>query len=208
MANTQTAYGFRHVGFLSGGAPDYQLATRLIASSNTTSIYFGDPVQKVAATQYIAQASSTTAPLEGIFQGCMLIPSTGGAPTFSPYYPGAAGADVTAYVINAPSAIFMAAATNTNIPNTAIGDNIGFSIGTGSTFGGGFSGATLDQSTISTTNTLPFQIVGLFGSTNATGSINTGNFGGVGNGSDTTSTFNWVIVAFNNERFKQLTGVA
>ena len=208
MSNTATAFGFRHVGFLPGAAPDYQLSTRLIASSNTTSIYFGDPIQKVGGTQYIAQASSSTAPLEGIFQGCMLIPSTGGAPTFSPFYPGAAGADVTAYVLSAPSALFMAAATNTNIPNTAIGENIGFSIGTGSTFGGGFSGATLDQSTISTTNTLPFQIVGLYGSTIATGSINTGNFGGVGNGSDTTSAYNWVIVSFNNERYKQLTGVA
>ena len=208
MSNTATAFGFRHVGFLPGAAPDYQLSTRLIASSNTTSIYFGDPIQKVGGTQYIAQASSSTAPLEGIFQGCMLSPSTGGAPPFSPFYPGAAGADVTAYVLSAPSALFMAAATNTNIPNTAIGENIGFSIGTGSTFGGGFSGATLDQSTISTTNTLPFQIVGLYGSTNATGSINTGNFGGVGNGSDTTSAYNWVIVSFNNERYKQLTGVA
>lgn len=208
MSNTQTQFGFKHVGFLPGGAPDYQLSTRLVASSNTTSIYFGDPVQKTANTQYIAQASSTTAPLEGIFQGCMLIPSTGGAPTWSPFYPGAAGADVTAYVMAAPNALFMAAATNTNIPSTAIGENIGFSIGTGSTFGGGFSGATLDQSTISTTNTLPFQIVALFGSTNATGSINTGNFGGVGNGSDTTSAFNWCIVTLNNSRFKQLTGVA
>jgi hypothetical protein len=208
MSNTAATFGFRHIGYLSGNAVDYQLATRLIASSNTTSIYFGDPVVKVATTQYIAQAANNTTVLEGIFQGCMLIPSTGGAPTFSPYYPGAAGADVTAYVMNAPGALFMAAATNTNIPNTAIGENIGFSIGTGSTFGGCFSGATLDQSTISTTNTLPFQIVALYGSTNATGSINTGNFGGVGNGSDTTSAYNWVVVCFNSERFKQLTGVA
>jgi hypothetical protein len=208
MSNTAATFGFRHVGYLSGNAVDYQLATRLIASSNTTSIYFGDPVVKVATTQYIAQAANNTTVLEGIFQGCMLIPSTGGAPTFSPYYPGAAGADVTAYVMNAPGALFMAAATNTNIPNTAIGENIGFSIGTGSTFGGCFSGATLDQSTISTTNTLPFQIVALYGSTNATGSINTGNFGGVGNGSDTTSAYNWVVVTFNNERFRQLTGTA
>ena len=207
MSNTQSSFGFKHVGFLPGYAPDYQLSTRLIASSNTTSIYFGDPVAKVGSTQYIAQASSTTAPLEGIFQGCFLIPSTGGAPTFSPYYPGAAGADVTAYVIASPGALFMAAALNTNIPISYIGLNIGFAIGTGSTIGGAFSGATLDQTTASTTNTLPFQVVGLFGSTNTTGSINTGNFGGVGNGSDTTSAYNWVIVSFNNERYKQLQGV-
>ena len=204
MSNTQSAFGFKHVGFVSGGAPDYQLATRQIASSYTTSIYFGDPVVKVATTKYIGAAldTTTTTIVEGIFQGCMLIPSTGGAPTWSPFYPGAAGADVTAYVMNAPNALFMAAATNTNIPATAIGENICFSTGTGSTFGGGFSGYTLDQSTISTTNTLPFQIYALFGNPQNS------NFGGVGNGSDSTSAYNWVIVSFNNERFKALTGVA
>ena len=32
-------------------------------------------------------------------------------------------------------------------------------------------------------------------------------FGGVGNGSDPTSAYHWAVVTFNNERFKQLTGV-
>lgn len=201
MSNTQTAFGFKHVGFLPGAAPDYQLSTRQIASSNTNFIYFGDPVLKSAASGFIDIATTNTLTIEGIFQGCMLIPSTGGAPTWSPFYPGAAGAVVTAYVLEAPSALFMAAATNTNIPASAIGENIGFSTGTGSTFGGGLSGYTLDQSTLSTTNTLPFQVVALFGASNS-------NFGGVGNGSDSTSAYNWVVVAFNNQRFKQLTGVA
>lgn len=201
MSNTAYAFGFKHVGFLPGGAPDYQLSTRQIASSNTNSIYFGDPVLKSAASGFIDVATVNTLTIDGIFQGCMLIPSTGGAPTWSLFYPGAAGAVVTAYVLEAPNALFMAAATNTNIPASAIGENIGFSTGTGSTFGGGLSGYTLDQSTLSTTNTLPFQVVALFGGTN-------GNFGGVGNGSDSTSAYNWVVVAFNNQRFKQLTGVA
>jgi hypothetical protein len=199
MSNTATSFGFRHIGFLPGSIADYQLSTRLILSSNTTNIYFGDPVQKVASNKYIAQASSTTAPLDGIFQGCMLIPSTGGAPTWSPYWPGAAATDATGYVMESPGALFLAAAFSTNVPATSIGNNIGFTIGTGSTFGAGLSGATVDQSTVSTTNTLPFQIVGLYGSA--------GNFGAVGNGSDTTSSYNWVVVAFNNQRFKQLTGV-
>jgi hypothetical protein len=200
MSNTQVKFGFRHIGFLPGMAPDHQLSTRLISSANTTAICAGDPVQKVAGSQYIAQASSTTAPLDGIFQGCMLIPSTGGAPTWSPYYPGSAGADVTAYVIEAPGALFLAATLNTAIASTAIGLNVGFAIGTGNTFTG-LSGFTVDQSTLSTTNTLPFQVVGLYGQGN-------GNFGGVGNGTDQTSAFAWVVVAFNNQRFKQLTGVA
>jgi hypothetical protein len=201
MSNTQTAFGFKHVGFLPGAAPDYQLSTRLIASSNTTSIYFGDPVAKVANTQYIAAATVTTATVDGIFQGCMLIPATGGAPTWSPFYPGSAGADVTAYVNESPGALFMAAAFSTNISSTAIGNGISFHTGTGSTVGGGFSGYTLDQATITTGTTAPFQVVGLYGMGN-------GNWGAVGNGSDSTSAFNWVIVSFNNQRFKSLAGVA
>lgn len=201
MSNTQTTFGFKHVGFRPGSSPDYQLSTRLVASSNTTSIYFGDPVAKVANTQYIAAATNTTATIDGIFQGCMLIPSTGGAPTWSPFYPGAAGADVTAYVMEAGEALFMAAAFSTNISSTAIGNGISFHTGTGSTVGGGFSGYTLDQSTITTATTAPFQVVGLYGMGN-------GNWGAVGNGSDSTSAYNWVIVAFNNQRFNSLAGVA
>jgi len=198
MSNTQTTFGFKHVGFRPGASPDYQLSTRLIASSNTTSIFFGDPVAKVANTQYIAAQTNTTAMVDGIFQGCFLIPSTGGAPVYSPFYPGAAGADVTAYILESGEALFMAAAFSTNISSTAIGAAISFHTGTGSTVGGGFSGYTLDQSTIATTaaiaTTLPFQIVGLYGMGN-------------GNGSDSTSAFNWVVVAFNNQRFNSLTGV-
>jgi len=194
MANVQTAFGFRHVGFLSGGGPDYQLATRPIQSSNATKIFFGDPVVKSGASPYIVQASSTTVVLEGIFQGCTYIPSGGGAPVWSPYWPGASAVDATAYVINAPNALFLAAALNTAITSTNVGANIGFAIGTGSTVGGGFSGATLDVTNIGTTNTLPFQIYSLYQ--------------GVGNGSDPTTAFNWAVVTFNNQRFKQLQGVS
>jgi hypothetical protein len=50
---------------------------------------------------------------------------------------------------------------------------------------------------------MPFQVVALYG-----GSSNTSNFGAVGNGSDQTTNYAWAIVTFNNQRFKQLTGVA
>lgn len=195
MANTQSAFGFRHIGFLSGAGPDYQQQSRLLQSTNSTKIFAGDPVVKLGATGYIVQASNNTTVLEGIFVGCMFTPTGGlGIPQWSPYWPGAASADATAYVINAPNALFLAAALNTAIITANIGANIGYSIGTGSTSGGGFSGATLDQSTINTTNTLPFQIVSLYQ--------------GVGNGSDPATAYNWAVVTFNNQRFKQLTGVA
>jgi|SRR5882724_9233821 len=195
MANVQSAYGFRHIGFLSGGSPDYQLATRLISSANTTKIFRGDPVQKIASSSYIGQAAAaSTATIDSIFDGCVYIPVGGGTPIWSPFWPGTAASDATAYVINAPNALFLAASLLTAIVTSDIGLNVNFNIGTGSTAGGGFSGATIDQSTHSTTNTLPFQVYSLYQ--------------GIGNGSDPSTNYNWSVVTFNNQRFKQLQGTA
>ncbi len=198
MANTQAAFGLKHIGYLPGYAPDYQQLTRQIQSSNSTKIFNGDPVTKSGA--YIIQGTSAnTAVLEGIFVGCNYVP-TGGQLTLqpSPFWVGSAASDATGYLINSPGALFLAATLNTAITTTNIGNTVNYVIGTGSTAGGGFSGATLDQSTITTVigsaALLPFQIVGLYN--------------GVGNGSDPSTPFNWVIVTFNNQRFRTLNPVA
>lgn len=193
MANVQSSFGFAHFGYLSGGAPDYQLTTRTIQSSNATKIFNGDPVVKSGGTNYIVQGANNTTVLEGIFQYCVYTPVGGGTPLWSPFWPGTAAADATAYLISAPNALFRVAALQTAIVTSNIGDNIGFAIGTGSTQGGGFSGATVDSGTLGTTNTLPFQVYSLFP--------------GIGNGSDPTTNYNWIICVFNNQRFKQLQGV-
>lgn len=193
MANTQAAFGLRHIGFLSGGAPDYQLNTGIIASGNTTKIFFGDPVVMNASTGAIEQLASTTAQLVGVFQGCDFIPVGGlGIPQWSPYWPGAASVNATAYFIDAPNAIFLGAALNTAIVTANIGENVTVNIGTGSTVGGGFSGATLDQAGLTTATTAPFKVIGLYA--------------GIGNGSDPSTAYNWVQVTFNNQRFKSLVG--
>ncbi len=198
MANTQAAFGFRHIGYLGGGSPDYQLSTGLILSSNTTKIFRGDPVVRTVSTGKIAQASNNTETIVGIFDGCMYTP-TGGIPQWSPYWPGAASVDATAYFIDAPNALFMAAALNTSIVTANIGENVGYAIGTGNTTNG-FSGATIDQSTLNTTNTLPFRVVAPV--------TTSGNFGQIGNGSDPSTAYGWAVVAFNSQNFKQLTGLA
>lgn len=200
MANTLAPFGFRHIGFLSGGAPDYQQQTRVIQSTYSTKIYFGDPVQKSsAASPYIVQgvggtAAAGTAIIQGIFVGCKYTPSGGlGIPQWLPYWPGAASADAEAYIIDAPDALFLVQALQTAITSANVGELFGFNTGTGSTTGGGFSGATLDQATATTiTTTLPFKMVSLYQ--------------GVGNGSDVTTNYNWVVVAFNNQIYKTLSG--
>lgn len=191
MANTQAQFGFQHFGYLPGGAPDYQLSKYQIQSSYATKIYFGDPVCKSATSQYIIPSIGTgggvagTA-ISGIFYGCQYTP-TGGTPAWSPYFPASVGSDATAYVIDAPNALFRVAALLTPVPATAIGNCIGYSTGAGgTTVGGAFSTYVVDQSLMNTT--AAFQIVSLYP--------------GVGNGSDPTTNYNWVIVAFNNQRYK------
>lgn len=190
MANTQAQFGFQQFGYLPGGAPDYQISKYLIQSTYSTKIYFGDPVIKSATSQYITPASGTgnLTAISGVFQGCQYTP-TGGIPTWSPWWPGAAASDATAYVIDAPNALFRAAALLTPVPATAIGQNIGFSTGAGgTTVGGGFSTFVVDQSTLTTGLTAPFQVYSMYP--------------GIGNGSDTASSYNWVIVTFNQQRFR------
>ena len=188
MANTQAQFGFQHIGYLPGGAVDYQYSTRQIQSSYASAIWFGDPVIKSASTPYIALSLGTGAvtAMAGIFFGCEYVPSGGGAPVWSPFFPGSVKTDATAYLVSAPNALFKVAALLTAVPNTAVGANIGYSTGAGGTsVGQGFSTYTVDQSTITTGPTAPFTIVQ--------------TYNGIGNGSDTTTNYNWVIVTFNNQ---------
>lgn len=200
MANTQAQFGFKHIGYLSGGAPDYQQATRLLLSTYSTKIGFGDPVMRTNATSaYIVRGdASTTGPIEGIFVGCQFTPSGGlGIPQWSPFWPGAASADATGYVIDAPNALFLAATLLTAIVTANIGNNVGYTTGTPSVVGGGYSIATLDQATLSTVggttmSALAFKVVQLYQ--------------GIGNGSDPATNYNWVVVKFNNQIYNTNTG--
>ena len=205
MANTQAVFGFRHIGYLGGGAPDYQLSTGLIASAYATKIFRGDPVIVNTATGKIEQATSAVTTyattLAGVFDGCVYTP-VGGTPQWSPFWPaGGASVDATAYLIDAPNAIFLAAALNTSVVTANIGENISFISGTGNLITG-YSGATVDQSSLAggTVTTLPFKVVAPV--------TNSGNFGVVGNGGDPTTPFGWVVVTFNNQRYKTQVGLA
>lgn len=200
MANTQAQFGFKQVGYLGGGSPDFQYSTYSISSTNATAIGQGDPVTYVSGSSpFITQATNTTTPVTpivGIFYGCQYTPTGGGPPTWSPYWPGAQASNGVAYVIDAPNAKFLVAALQTAITSANIGNAINFTTGVPATTGGAFSIATVDQSTATSTGTtnslLPFRVVGLYP--------------GVGNGSDPTTNYNWVEVAFNNQLNRGFTG--
>jgi hypothetical protein len=195
MANIQAAFGFQHVGDVGGASANFPHSRRKIASNNATAIYRGDPVVGLT-TGYIGQASAGTTQIAGIFAGCEYISTSQGKKVFSPYWPGSdATGDVTAFVVDAPNSLFLAASNGSPFVLADIGSGVNFAVGTGNT-ANGISGATLDQSSLNTTNTLPFKIVRLFSDT------------GIGNGADNTTNYNWAYATFNNETFKQLLGIA
>ena len=103
MANTLAPFGFRQYFGGAGGAPTFNQTTRRIASSNSTAIYFGDPVMPVVSTAngYITQAAAGSTMLAGIFVGCRYLSVSLKRTVWSNYWPGSdANGDVDAYVID------------------------------------------------------------------------------------------------------------
>jgi hypothetical protein len=199
MANTNAPFGFQQYSGL-GSAPTYEMATKLIAYDNATKIFQGDPVVDLN-TGYIAQASSNTAAngVAGIFVGCTYLSVSQKRVVWSNYWPGAdanSSAPVTAYVVNDPNAQFLvqAGGSTTPIGQADVGSNIGFGVGSGNT-ANGISTAYADQGSLNTANTYPFRIVGLL------------TFPPGAPGTDVTTGYNRIIVAFNNVATKQLTGI-
>jgi len=194
MANTQAYAGFSQIFGGSGGAPTMGQSLKRIASTNSTAIYYGDPVMPVISTAngYITQASPGTTVLAGIFVGCRYLSTSQKRPVWSRYWPGSdATGDVDAYVIDDPNAQFLVqtstssfqiTGTVTNFTSSPVGQYAQFTIGTGNT-ANGQSGAYL--SSLGTTATLPFIIRYMWISNS--------------NGGDPTSLNCNVIVGFNNE---------
>lgn len=159
-------------------------------------------------------------PIAGIFAGCRYVSVAQKKPVWGNYWPGSdANGDVTAYVINDPNSQFIVQTANSNTTSTAfglsaIGQNIGFSIGTGNT-ANGISASYADQYTLAanfpTGNYgqpyMPFRIIALAnyvpGSTTSLAAQPLGSIPG----NDFTSAYNKVVVGFNNAMLKQLSGI-
>jgi hypothetical protein len=195
MANTNAPFGFRQYSG-NGSAPTYEQVEVQMAY-NATATFFGDPVAPDANGQ-VVRASSNTVQVAGIFVGCQYLSVSQKRIVWSNFWPGsdvASNQTVTAYIVNDPNAKFVVQNNSaTVIGQDGVNANIGFAMGSGNT-ASGISGATVDRATLDTTNTLPFRVVGLVQSPPGA------------NGTDITSGYNYVIVAFNNVSTKQLTGI-
>jgi hypothetical protein len=182
MANTNAPFGFRQYRGL-GSAPTYEQSVRLIASADTTAVYFGDPVSNLN-TGYITRATAGTAQIAGIFVGCKYLSTSQKRTVWSNYWPGAdASAAVEAYIVDDPNAQFVVQAGGTAIGLADMGLNIQFNLGTGNA-NTGISGAYVESPAV--TATLPFRIIGFIESPPGA------------NGTDITSAYNQIIVGFNN----------
>lgn len=185
MANTSAPFGFRQYKG-TGSSPTYEQVTMKIASNNSTAIFFGDAVVPVTgtATGYIKQATASTVALAGIFVGCKYLSVSQKRTVWSNYWPGSdANGDVEAYVVNDPNAQFLVQAGSTNIPASKVGQLVQLNVGTGNT-ANGISGMYVESP--ATTATLPFRITDVV--TEPAGT----------NGTDATSGYNYLVVAFNN----------
>lgn len=193
MANTNAPFGLREfTGTVGGVAPNFSLITRQIAYNDTTKIYRGDPVASLV-TGYVAQwtASTAVSQLAGVFFGCKYKSTAFGRTVWMPYWPGSdvASTDtVEAYLIPcnlAAPPVFIIQTNVTGVTIADIGANFDVALGTGST-ATGQSGAYLDVSTINTTATLPFRLLGLWS-----------DYAPPSSAGAQAGAYNWAIVAAN-----------
>ena len=208
MANVAGYFGFMQWGTASGPpnfAQSHNTPYRIAGGSSgyySTAIYRGDLCKmNASATGYVEQwangdgGTATRIPV-GIFDGCEYYSVSQGKGIWSPYWPGTSDAsgDVNAYIIDDPNALFKVQAgisvaiTQTSIGQTA--DIVATPVGSTVTYQSGMS-----LSTPTTTNTNPFKVVNVI--TTPPGA----------NGTDLTTPNNYVVVAFNNQQYKQLLGV-
>lgn len=165
MANTYAPNGFQQVNQFEGYAPNYTLTTRLISKANTNKIAFGDVVQSLT-TGYIDRAVTTNTQVLGVFFGCNYYDTAqqnGFGQQFNRQWPGvtSASADPIAFICQDPTAVFQVQVSGaTPITTSSIGLNINFT-GNANPNIIGMSQAAADGTTVSTTSTLPFRIVGL-----------------------------------------------
>lgn len=202
MANTFAPFGFAVAGKMDGASPSFNQTEYLIAYDNTHHLYTGD-LCVMLSTGYIDTLAPGTTPPLGIFAGCKYISSSQGKEIWSPQYPGGdqiTNGVVKAWVIDDPAAQFYVQtgwAAGSPIPasQAMVGMNAQYANGTGSTLTGQ-SGAYLDlNATPATTSTFPFRILSLVADPPGA------------NGTDTTTAYNWVKVMWNNEFYRQLTGI-
>lgn len=210
MANLQGPFGFSQSGTASGppnfarqGSP----TAYKIKSTYATAIFYGDAVRLWIAgdtgtsalgyvIQWTAADGSATKQVAGIFMGCEYYSTSQRKAVWNNYWPGSdATGDVTAYVCDDPNAQFLVQANSGPIDKTYLGfgcDIASTPLGNTTT---GISTMSITTPSAASAATLPFKVVNIESSPPGA------------NGTDSTTAYNNIIVAFNNQIYKTQTGV-
>jgi len=190
-------YGFKPVNRLDGLPYAGAVRPFSVAGTSNSAIFNGDLVQLDTNGQVIPLASGGTSNATyviGVFTGCTYTSPATNQKLFSQYLPAStAAADITAFVVDDPAAVFKVAVTLANsvvsTANTAsVGSNMSVVLGAGSTTNGDSKFSVLAGS--QTTDTLLARVVGVVTET-ATG----------------TDAFPELIVKINNHQYNNRTGV-
>jgi hypothetical protein len=190
-------YGFKPVNRIDGLPYAGAIRQIPIASNYNTAIYNGDPVY-IAVGGTIAKSSTsgsevTSATIAGVFVGCQYVNSSGQT-VQAQYYPGTSVTNAIAYVVDDPMAAFKVAVayangTVTTVQENAVGTNMSYYVGTGSTTTGD-SGAWVTAASGNSTSTLPWRVIAVVPDTNVT-----------------STTFCEVIVKINTQQYNNPTGL-
>jgi len=155
-------YGLKPVNLIGGQV--YAGSTRqlAIASGEGTSIFFGDAVRLSGGYITRDPADSAMTPV-GVFMGCTFTDPNSNQKVFKQYYPGGTvAADIEAYVVDDPDALFKVAVVSgttviSGVTQTAVGLNAALVDNTGSTITG--DSAVAISATTATNGALPVRIV-------------------------------------------------
>jgi len=166
-------YGLIPINLIGGQV--FAGSTRLIpiTANSATAIYYGDVVKLVTDGSAEKDTGTSAATPVGVFLGCTYTDPVYGK-TFRQYYPGSVNvADIQAYVLDDPDALFKVAvvsATTTigTVTRAAVGANAVLVQNTGSTTTGNSKVAI--SATVATTSTWPIRVIDVIPETSPIGS--------------------------------------
>ena len=174
-ANTYAPFGFRPARLFNAAAPNYAVNGRNMAYNYGSQIAMFDPVFLNTSGQAALYVKTGTT-IDGIAVGFEWFdPNNLLSGNFHPAWNAptlTAGTAVIAKVINDPLMVFLVQGNGAAQTVGVIGKNCDLYSGSSGTpvSGSGMSQAAIDVTTINTTNTLPFRIVGILGVTAGYGS--------------------------------------
>jgi hypothetical protein len=189
MANTNSPFGFKHLGFAQGGAAaTFGLRRVKVAYNYGTALYAGDVVEDLGSGYVGQYGSAGSGNVIGVVRSFEYLSTSLGRKVWSTYLPTTDHAnDIDALVIpiqGVPPQLFLVQAYLLPFAITHLGTKVVPTAGTGSVIGGrGKSGMTVTAGS-GTTNTYPFRVVDLYSNIAAKGV----------NGIDDTSNYNIVVV--------------